>query len=329
MFSSYRSSDTWHEYPVIADVDNDESAELIVGSNNSEPCPKDVETLPSVYFDPIHRGLRCASDKDCKSKRCIGGLCRCTANSGTDECNYRINQFGKLMDEYGCTTPLSGDETGGNVCRAKRRNGFKITGVRVMRDRLDRWTSSRNIWNQHVYSITNINDDQTIPTTNLWIPNFLATLQENGIFAIASSGQKKLNNLRQNVQGTRGRNVAPDITGKLNKDNLCTKTGSGIILTGKICNRGTKMVASRMPASFYRVNEDGSIGKKYCTAFTGANVPVGGCMDVSCEIEDSDIEIGMKVRMISNDDGNGGKTTVECNEDNNADEIVLTTCGVN
>ena len=131
LFSAYRSSSTWHEYPVIADIDNDESAEIVVGSNNGLTCPPKPANLaaaqkiadkircektadcpsardtcmsvlcrytatsdtdkkncagdhqcvdvPTVTIDPIHRGLRCASDKDCKSNRCVGGLCRCDA----------------------------------------------------------------------------------------------------------------------------------------------------------------------------------------------------------------------------------------------------------
>ncbi|MBO4350126.1 MAG: VCBS repeat-containing protein [Proteobacteria bacterium] len=317
LFSSYRSSDTWHEYPVIADVDNDESAELIVGSNNAEPCPKNVTPRPDVYFDPIHRGLRCANDKDCKSGKCVDKFCRCDPAATTEQCNYRLDTAGKVLDEYGCTAPLAGDEAGGSVCRAKRRNGERVTGVRVMRDRLDRWTSSRNIWNQHVYNITNINDDQTIPQTSNWIQNFLAK-------------EPTLNNLRQNVQGVRGKNAAPDITCKLDKDNLCVKSSesSGLTLKGMICNRGTKMVASKMPASFYEINADGTQGKKYCTAYTATNVPIGDCLEVSCALEDTDI-VGKTIRMIANDDGNGGKTTVECIEDNNTDEVLLEACDVN
>ena len=312
LFSAFRASGTWYEYPIIADVDNDESAEIVVGSNNSIYCP--TGSAAGTYYDPIHRGLRCESDKDCKSNRCVNNLCRCTTQG--DQCNSRTDMAGNILDEYGCTAPLAGDEEGGNVCRAKRTNGTRVTGVRVMRDRLDRWTSSRNLWNQHAYSITNINDDMTIPKTSSWIQNFL-------------SDSPVLNNFRQNVQGERGANSAPDITGKLDKSNLCTKTDEGITLTGRICNRGTKMVASLMPASFYKLDADGNQVEKYCTAYTKENVPVGGCMDVSCVIKSDQIETGMKVRMVSNDDGNGGRTTVECIEDNNSDEIVLEHCAVN
>ncbi len=59
-------------------------------------------------------------------------------------------------------------------------------------------------------------------------------------------------------------------------------------------------------------------------------VPVQGCKMVSCAISAeiaeslSDTKIILKV----NDDGKGGKTTVECNEDNNTDEIFMEGCTV-
>ncbi|MBQ9817677.1 MAG: VCBS repeat-containing protein [Proteobacteria bacterium] len=304
LFSAFRSSATWHEYPVIADVDNDESAEIVVGSNNSMVCASP---------DPIHRGLRCKKDDDCKSKKCVGELCRCTGEGG-DQCNSRTDMKGNILNEYKCVAPLPGDETGGNVCRAIRANETRVTGVRVMRDRLDRWTSSRSIWNQHAYSITNVNDDMTIPKTANWVQNFLST-------------KPTLNNFRQNVQGERGKNTAPDITGKLDKDNLCIKSGSGITLHGVVCNRGTKAVGSKLPASFYAVDKDGNLGEKFCTAYTSANVPIGKCLEVSCEI--TEVPGNIRIRMVTNDDGKGGHTTVECNPDNNTDEILLNGCKVN
>ena len=38
-----------------------------------------------------------------------------------------------------------------------------FNGIRVFRDRDDGWVGTRGIWNQHAYSITNVNDDGTIP----------------------------------------------------------------------------------------------------------------------------------------------------------------------
>ena len=301
-FSSRTNSRTWVEMPVIVDVDNDESAEIIVGSNQPKSC--DV-------IDPIHRGVKCVKNADCTSKKCEDGLCRC---SDDDQCNWRKDGNGNILEEYRCTDPLDADKAinSAKVCRARHENTDQTTGIRIMRDKLDRWASSRNIWNQQSYSITNINDDQTIPRTSEWLQNHLV---------------EGLNNYRANRQGEVGMNAAPDITGKLSDKNLCKKQAGGkVTLTGMICNRGTKMVASKMPASFYKVEADGSLGKKFCTAYTVSNVPVGGCLDVSCTLDE--IEDGVHVRMISNDDGDGGRTTVECNDDNNSDEIVLDSCAI-
>jgi len=38
-----------------------------------------------------------------------------------------------------------------------------FNGIRVFRDRQNEWVGTRGIWNQHAYSITNVNDDGTIP----------------------------------------------------------------------------------------------------------------------------------------------------------------------
>ena len=318
LFSSHHTSCTWHEYPIIADVDNDESAEIVVGSNNNcgTTCKNGTSTTgpdgKNYVIDPIHHGLNCVSDADCYSNVCINGLCRCTDYLG---CNSKTDANGAPIYENGCVAALTAEEqANGLVCRAIHPQSDFVTGVRVLRDRLDRWTSSRNLWNQHVYTITNINDDQTVPNTSAWKQNFLT---------------KGLNNFRQNVQGERGNNSAPDITCKLDKDNLCvvSSESNALTLTGVICNRGTKMVASRMPASFYDFS-DGTLGTKYCTAYTDTNVPVGGCLAVSCTLDDTDIA-GKTIRMIANDDGNGGKTTVECNENNNTDEVTIDSCQVN
>ena len=304
LFSARTNSRTWLEMPIIVDVDNDESAEIVVGANQTMTCD---------LIDPIHRGVKCAKDADCTSKVCQNGLCRCTSDN---QCNWRKDANNKILEEYRCTDPLEADKAvnAANVCRARHERADQTTGIRIMRDKLDRWASSRNLWNQQSYSITNINDDQTIPKTEDWVQNFTVP---------------GLNNYRANSQGSVGMNRAPDITGKLNKENLCRRQGEGqITLTGLVCNRGTKMVASKMPASFYEVTADGSLGQKFCTAYTASNVPVGGCLDVSCPLELENIPVGIRVRMVSNDDGDGGRTTVECNDENNTDEVVLESCPI-
>ncbi|MBQ9395524.1 MAG: VCBS repeat-containing protein, partial [Proteobacteria bacterium] len=184
LFSSYRNSGTVIEYPIIADVDDDGSTEIVVPSD-TYTCGQSV--------DPSHRGVMCKEDADCYSGSCVGGLCRCQTD---DQCNWQtINNA--IFKQYSCMSALAGDETGGNVCRAIQ--GTRMPGITILRDRLDRWVSSRTIWNQHAYNITNINDDGSIPKTSSWQQNF---------------NTPGLNNYRQQVQGTTGAGVAPDITGR-------------------------------------------------------------------------------------------------------------------
>lgn len=303
LFSAKQSSRTAYEMPTIADVDNDGSAEILVGANA-------MDRTCSAY-DKTHLGIRCKDNNDCTSKRCVDNFCACETDA---ECNWRKNADGSIKSEYTCMLQNTEDAASPKVCRAKRATGQVITGVRVMRDRYDRWVAARNLWNQFPYSITNISDDFTIPSVSSWIQNFVTA---------------GLNNYRANAQGALGANVAPDITGKLEKDDVCMQNGEEVTLHGVVCNRGTKTVAAKMPASFYKINDDGTLGTKYCTAYTSANVPTGGCLDVSCSLPASDVVFGLRIRMKSNDDGEGGRTTVECNPDNNDDEIILTECRVN
>ncbi|MBO4350260.1 MAG: hypothetical protein J6A01_04835, partial [Proteobacteria bacterium] len=306
LFSARHTNRTVFEYPVVVDVDNDQSAEIVMGANPANyNCP---------LKDTFHRGVRCQENNDCTSNVCEDGFCRCTSD---DECNWRKGADGKIKVEYLCDDPLEADKAKNakKICRAQRPNKDPIFGIRVLRDRYDRWASSRNIWNQYSYSITNVNDDMTLPKTSAWKQNFL---------------DPKLNNYRANSQGALGMNVAPDITGKLDKNNLCVISGKDntITLKGVVCNRGTKTVGSKMPASFYQVKEGGELGQKYCTSYTSENVPVGGCLEVSCSLSGDNLN-DTTIRMVVNDDGEGGRTTVECNSDNNTDEVKIDSCQVN
>ncbi len=285
-FSAYRTSCTWYENAIIADPDRDDNAEILVGSNTncSISCP---------LIDPIHRGLRCENDGACPSGQCDAGYCRC---SDHDQCG----------SGYQCVAPLAGTPGSGQVCRAYRPPGAAQTGLRVMRDRLDRWVSSRPLWNQHVYTVTNINDNGTVPRTSAWKANF----REPG-----------LNNFRQNVQGPTGRDQAPDITGRFNEGRVCEFTSEGIFLVAQVCNRGAKAVGAAMPATFYLGEPE--LGNILCVSYTSGPVPVGGCMEVSCDVGFS---VSGEVVMVVNDDGAGGQTTIECNSDNNTDRTNLQLC---
>ena len=288
LYSSARTSCTWYENPIVADPDQDQNTEILVGSNSNcnVGCPA---------IDPIHKGVRCEENEDCPSGSCDAGFCRC---AGVDECPA----------EHECTAPiLDTPGMGGNVCRATNPPNVALTGVRVLRDRLDRWASSRNMWNQHAYSITNVNDDLTIPDSANW------ALTQNFL-------DPELNNFRQNRQGDTPPDAQPDITGKLDEA-TCSIADGQTIMTGLVCNRGQKAVGSALPATFYL--GDPAEGNILCVAYTEEPVPVEECREVSCAIDN---EIMGTVVMVTNDDGMGGKTTVECFENNNSDMVEIEGC---
>jgi hypothetical protein len=279
----------------VADVDKDDSAEIVVNSAYSLACPKG-SVLGTPYVDPLHKGVRCDDDMGCTGgAKCADGYCRCTGNT---QCDVGTT----------CVAPLAGTPGTGNVCRATHPNTADTAGgIRVLRDRLDRWTSSRVMWNQHAYSITNINDDGKVPKTSAWLQNWK---------------QKGLNNYRANVQGKTGAADYPDITGALLADKVCAESGNGgVTLTATVCNRGKKAVGADMPATFYQ--GDASAKQILCTSYTKGPVPVGGCLDVSCDVPSA---VTGKITMVVNDDGKGGMTTVECNTMNNTDTATVTKC---
>jgi hypothetical protein len=298
-YSAYRTSATWYEGPTIADVNKDQTTKIIVNSAETDAprCPTG-STKGTPYVDPIHPGVRCFTNDDCPSMNCMAGFCRCTDSTQCGD------------PGLACVAPLAGT-AGPNVCRAQNPNGGGANplqhGIRVLNDRLNRWASSRSMWNQHAYSVTNINDDGSIPKTSDWL-------------AKQNFKVKGLNNYRQNVQGTTGVDDLPDITGRLDQG-TCQFNGSTITLTVNICNRGKRAVPASVPVTFY----DGT--SILCTGLTDGPVPTGtGCKPVQCTFPATTGLIGKTITIKANDDGKGQRGSVECNYDNNGDSIKITAC---
>ena len=304
-FSAYRTSGTWYESPVIADVDKDDATEIVVNNAMATGC-SDARTqvAPSgvPYVDPLDPGVRCLENADCvPGGKCVTGFCRC---AGPTECDTGLSCIAPPPKSANVPNPPSA--TDGNVCRATNPNTPETKGgIRILRDRLDRTASSRSLWNQHAYSITNINDDGKVPKTSEWLANWK---------------QPGLNNYRMQKQGIAGAQDAPDLTGKLDPT-ACVLQGDKIVLTGRVCNRGNKAVGADMPVTFY---DDAN--KVLCVSHTLA--PVKGkndCQAVSCEIKD---KVTGKITMKVNDDQGGGQTTKECNAANNTDSVTIDGCEV-
>ena len=263
-------------------MDNDQNTEIVIGSNANcnVACPA---------IDPIHRGERCISGADCTSGSCDAGYCRCKANN---ECSAG----------HVCAVPPANTPGAGNTCRAEHPAGAKKTGIRILRDQLDRWSSSRAIWNQHAYNVTNVADDATIPQTAKWTQNFLVP---------------DLNNFRQNQQGDIPPTSLPDIT----SDALgCAPGDNSADLSAEVCNRGIKTVGAGLKTAFFQ--GDPMDGDLLCVATTEQALEPEQCVVVTCTHDGS---VMGAVTVVGNNDGLGGKTTLECiytNNDDSTDQIV-------
>ncbi len=286
LYSAFRTSCTWFENPVVADPDRDGNTEILIGTNAN--C--DI-TCPDI--DPIHPGLRCETDLDCPGVgRCVAQLCRCTHD---DDCS----------PDTRCVSPIGEGDESGDVCRAVHPDGVGLQGVRVLRDRLDRWASSRAMWNQHTYSITNVRDDGTVPRTSEWQQTF--TLGGPNTF-------------RANAQGDISSTHYTDATARFD-EGFCRATETGWSITATVCNRGGRTIGGGMPVTF-RHGSPVPVDT-LCVVPTPEQIPAGECLAVVCEMTTTPTG---SLEVVANDDGAGGRSTLECDDTNNEARNDAATC---
>lgn len=303
LFSQSRSSCTWYENPVIADLDGDFNAEIVIGDNyNCGSAATGVNCAPFGLgprnTDPLFAGLRCTENADCLSNVCNEGFCRCTADT---ECC-----MGAECETSGfvCEPPPAGTPGTGNTCRAARPIG--TLGIRVYGDAADRWVNSRRIWNQHAYYVTNVSESGTVPRTSAMSSNWL---------------DPALNNFRQNVQGDIVPGASPDLTTS-GSPLFCDDTTAN--LQARVCNRGTEPVGSGVTVGFF-AGDPMAGGTPICTGSSVGNLAVGACEMVTCAWPDAprDAPEALDVYVVADAENLAG----ECREGNNVTIFENVYCG--
>lgn len=306
VFSQRRSSCTWYENPVIADLDGDFNAEIVIGDNfncGSEDTGvvcSDTSRGPGLgprNTDPLFAGLRCASGADCVSGVCDEGLCRCTSD---EQC---CAGAGCAAAAYVCEAPPAGTAGTGNTCRASRPAGTR--GIRVYRDAGDNWVRSRMLWNQHAYFVTNVDDDGRIPRTSVMRDNW---------------SEPTLNNFRQNVPGDAIPGASPDLT---TGGSPLVCDGEIARLTARVCNRGTEPVGSGVSVGFY-VGDPAAGGTRICTGAAVGDLLPGVCENVECPWPEAPTSApGPDVWVVADDEN----LARECREANNVTIFRDVYCG--
>ncbi|NUN13574.1 MAG: putative metal-binding motif-containing protein [Myxococcales bacterium] len=289
LYSQSRTSCTWYENPVIADTDGDLRSEIVVGANTN--CGTTCAPL-----DPIHRGLRCEDNADCPGAipNCVVGFCRCVT---TSDCGTGSG--------YTCVAPLPNTPGKGNVCRATHQGPSK--GIRVYRDFADGWVNSRPIWNQHVYSITEVTNTGKIVPRGSLVPNWTSP---------------NLNNFRQNAQGTGDPTLATDITVDPGVLYDCNTSGK-LEIPVEVCNRGKAPAGQGVPVAFF-AGDPSDNGTILCLKKTTVTLAPDECETISCTIEPQ--TLGPIDVWVLGDFGGTQGVTSECLEENNIALFEDVTC---
>lgn len=165
-------------------------------------------------------------------------------------------------------------------------------GVRVFGDAADQWVSTRQIWNQHTYHITNVNDDGTIPAQEI-------------------NNWNLYNNYRQNMLTVGCVYAKPDLTASYVRK---TVGETNIVLTTRIGNGGGILAGSNIPVSFYSGNPTTG-GVLLATAYTSNILEPGEYQDVTVYLAAG--TLASPVWVVADDNGMGEGLHTELNEENN------------
>lgn len=181
------------------------------------------------------------------------------------------------------------------VCPWGNQYGSSKKGITVYKDLNDRWVGTRPLWNQHAYSVTNVEDDGRLP----WpIPNF---------WQMAG-----LNAFRKNPVGDPNYS-APDLAVESRDVTVDLSSCPGaLVVTARVWNRGAVPVAEGVPVTF----RADPAGAAYGTVSTTTTILPGGFEDVTIRIAPPPrTPVGVQVEV--DRDASGKGVVGECDESNN------------
>ncbi len=173
-------------------------------------------------------------------------------------------------------------------------HGVSHTGVYVLGSASGSWLADRPIWNQHAYSITNINDDLTVP-------------------APARPNWPQYNTFRSGDLSPLSGGAMPDA---VSWGDVCTNgcTDGFVQVAVRVGNGGVGVMRGGVPISAY-AEVDGYL-RYLATMSTPDPVNSGDASQVLVfELDSSLIPAGVVV--FKADDDRGTQVLAECHEDNN------------
>lgn len=170
--------------------------------------------------------------------------------------------------------------------------------ISIYGDEDESWAPARQVWNQHGYSITNINDDLSVPVT----------AEQN--FTLYNSWHSALDGMARD-------DLAMDLEGEIL--GLCQDDcDQGVLrVAGWVLNRSEEPLTAGVPVALYAIVDGSKLLVDVQT--TTVETPASTTSEV-LEFE-VDAEIAAAASMLwleADDDGTGTGVVPECSDDNNS-----------
>jgi len=215
---------------------------------------------------------------------------------------YSTEHASATMYDYPAVADIDGDNQAEIiVCH----DGFD-SAISAYGDMEGTWAPARPIWNQHAYSITNVNDDLSIPVDAT--PNF--TLYNNWHAGVALVGADAL---------------VDDLNGIIN--NVCEDDCDRgyLLVTFQVANRSERVFEGTIPVSFYADFDDGrvlvdTVEVDLSLASARSTEGINVVIDATTAMGAS----GLIMRV--DDDGTGTGMVTECSDLDNVDSWNVAIC---
>ena len=209
---------------------------------------------------------------------------------------YELPKSSGTLWEYPLVVDVDADGNAEIVAVANDVLWGSEHGIYVIGDANDNWVPTRQIWNQHTYHITNVNDDGTIPIheQNSWETH---------------------NTYRLNLQGEIGDPIpAPDLTASYIQ---VRPTGNGAELISRFGNGGSLFVAPGIDNAFYDGDPEKG-GQLLGTLSTTRRLEPGQYEDLSISLSQLPVN---EIWVVADDDGSGKGSVSESDELNNIHHV--------
>ncbi|PTL81467.1 hypothetical protein DAT35_24550 [Vitiosangium sp. GDMCC 1.1324] len=302
--------------PNIADFDNDGQPEIGVAGANNYVVFETNGTVkwarPTQDFSSNVTGSSTFDfEGDGKAEVVYADELRLRIYDGaTGTVRFDVPRPSGTTYENPVIVDVDGDDNAEIVVASNNYAFAGTNGIRVYRDKNDGWVNTRRIWNQHAYSVTNINDDGTIPA-----------------HPVTNWRVDGLNTFRANTQGvgTTSPYAASDVMISSDITAACDRESLAVTLSVGVFNDGSAAASAGLKVAIYQGNP-ASGGTLLGVATVPSVIPAGS--EAIATLKLTTAPSGeTTLWAVADDDGTGTGRETECREDNNsASSTVDLTC---